>query len=151
MGVQVDQADRAHREDTELFKNSPSLINWSGILNDTTYCLPSCLTISNSRSSPAVTMSLSPNPNQKVECHYILKLTNDKKVDSSRDRGKPFSFTVGKGEVIKGWDEGLTLMSVGQRAKLTVPPSKGYGSSGIPGVIPPNSTLIFDIELLKVK
>ena len=75
---------------------------------------------------------------------------NGKKVDSSRDRGKPFQFIVGKGEVIEGWDKGLLKMSVGERSKLTVPPDMGYGGTSIPG-IPANSTLLFDVELLKVE
>ena len=91
-----------------------------------------------------------PKPGQKVECHYVLTLENGKKVDSSRDRGKPFSFKIGKGEVIKGWDEGVAKMSVGQRAKLTISSDLGYGSQGVGGTIPPNATLVFDVELLKV-
>ena len=78
-------------------------------------------------------------------------LTNGKKFDSSRDRGKPFEFRLGMGEVIRGWDEGVVQMSVGQRAKLTVSPDFGYGSKGAGGVIPPNATLIFDVELLSFK
>ncbi|VDM40174.1 unnamed protein product [Toxocara canis] len=83
---------------------------------------------------------------------------NGQKVDSSRTRGKPFEFKIGKGEVIKGWDEGVAKvadidlqMSVGQRAKLTISPDMGYGSRGVPGAIPGNATLIFDVELLGVK
>merc|ERR1711997_258711 len=91
-----------------------------------------------------------PKPGQKVTCHYVLTLTNGKKIDSSRDRGKPFEFNVGRGEVIQGWDEGLTKISVGQRAKLTISPDMGYGAKGVPGCIPPNSTLVFDVELLRV-
>lgn len=91
-----------------------------------------------------------PKAGQKVSCHYVLTLTNGKKIDSSRDRGSPFEFTVGKGEVIQGWDEGLTKVSVGQRAKLTISPDMGYGAKGVPGCIPPNATLVFDVELLKV-
>ena len=78
-------------------------------------------------------------------------LTNGKKFDSSRDRGKPFEFRLGMGEVIRGWDDGVVQMSVGQRAKLTVTPDFGYGSKGAGGVIPPNATLIFDVELLSFK
>lgn len=89
-----------------------------------------------------------PKPGQKVKCHYVLTLQNGKKVDSSRDRGAPFQFQIGKGEVIRGWDEGVAQMSVGQRAKLTIDPEMGYGKSGVPGAIPPNATLIFDVELL---
>ena len=90
-----------------------------------------------------------PEKGQKVSCHYVLKLTNGKKIDSSRDRGKPFVFTIGKGEVIKGWDEGLTKMSVGERSKLTISPDMGYGSKQVSS-IPANSTLEFDVELLMI-
>lgn len=68
-----------------------------------------------------------PKTGQTVTCHYVLTLTDGKKVDSSRDRGSPFKFKIGKGEVIKGWDEGVAKMSVGQRAKLTISPDMGYG------------------------
>ncbi|CAB4067187.1 FKBP1 [Lepeophtheirus salmonis] len=91
-----------------------------------------------------------PKNGQKVSCHYVLTLKNGKVVDSSRDRGRPFQFTIGKNEVIKGWENGLARMSVGQRAKLTIQPEMGYGAQGIPGCIPPNSVLIFDVELLRV-
>merc|ERR1712227_101689 len=74
-----------------------------------------------------------PRAGQKVECHYVLTLTNGTKVDSSRDRGQPFSFTLGRGEVIAGWDEGVAKMSRGQRAKLTISPDMGYGAQGVPG------------------
>merc|ERR1711868_4107 len=89
-----------------------------------------------------------PRPGQKVQCHYVLTLTNGTKVDSSRDRGQPFAFILGRGEVIAGWDEGVAKMSRGQRAKLTISPDMGYGAQGVPGCIPPNSTLVFDVELL---
>ncbi|XKL65307.1 hypothetical protein PGB90_008727 [Kerria lacca] len=78
-------------------------------------------------------------------------LTNGTKFDSSRDRGQPFKFKLGKGEVIRGWDEGVAQLSIGQRAKLTCSPDYAYGSHGHPGIIPPNATLIFDVELLKVE
>jgi len=91
-----------------------------------------------------------PKSGQKVTCHYTLTLTNGKKIDSSRDRNGAFSFKIGKGEVIAGWEEGLAKMSVGQRAKLTLTPDKGYGAKGVPGCIPPNSVLVFDVELIKV-
>ncbi|VDD90431.1 unnamed protein product [Enterobius vermicularis] len=92
-----------------------------------------------------------PKSGQKVQCHYVLTLEDGKEIDSSRSRGKPFEFKIGKGEVIKGWDEGVARMSVGQRAKLTITPDLGYGSRGVPGAIPANATLIFDVELLAVK
>jgi len=92
-----------------------------------------------------------PKPGQTVEVHYTGTLPDGKKFDSSRDRGKPFTFKIGKGEVIKGWDEGVAKMSVGQRAKLTISPDFGYGAKGVPGVIPANSTLIFDVELISIK
>merc|ERR1711936_1090803 len=92
-----------------------------------------------------------PRAGQKVFCHYVLTLTNGTKVDSSRDRGQPFSFSLGRGEVIAGWDDGVAKMSKGQRAKLTISPDMGYGAQGVPGAIPPNSTLVFDVELLDFK
>jgi len=78
-------------------------------------------------------------------------LTNGSKFDSSKDRGQPFQFTIGMGQVIKGWDEGMMKMSVGQTAKLTCTPDYAYGERGFPPVIPPASTLIFEVELLGVK
>lgn len=88
---------------------------------------------------------------QTVVVHYTGTLENGQKFDSSRDRGEPFSFPLGAGQVIRGWDEGLALMNVGSRARLTIPPQLGYGSKGAGNVIPPNATLIFDVELLGVK
>ena len=86
----------------------------------------------------------------KVSVHYVGTLTDGKKFDSSRDRGKPFVFTLGKGQVIEGWDRGVAGMRVGQKRRLTVPPDLGYGDRGFPPVIPPNSTLVFEVELLDV-
>ncbi|GAB0489898.1 hypothetical protein MMPV_001124 [Pyropia vietnamensis] len=89
-----------------------------------------------------------PPPGSTVKVHYTGTLTNGNKFDSSRDRGEPFAFKIGKGQVIRAWDEGVAQMSVGQRAKLTCSPDYAYGDRGFPPVIPPASTLIFDVELL---
>lgn len=90
------------------------------------------------------------NPGDLVTIHYTGTLENGKKFDSSRDRGKPFQCTIGVGQVIKGWDTGIPKLSVGSRANLTIPGHEAYGSRGFPGLIPPNATLLFDVELLKV-
>uniref|UniRef100_A0A6M2DDB2 peptidylprolyl isomerase n=1 Tax=Xenopsylla cheopis TaxID=163159 RepID=A0A6M2DDB2_XENCH len=92
-----------------------------------------------------------PKTGQTVVVHYTGTLTNGTQFDSSRSRGQPFKFKIGKGDVIKGWDQGVAQMSVGQRAKLTCSPDFAYGSRGHPGIIPPNATLIFDVELLRVE
>jgi peptidylprolyl isomerase len=89
-------------------------------------------------------------PGKKVTVNYAGYLTNGKKFDSSYDHGTPFQFTLGNGEVIKGWDEGVAGMKVGGRRQLKIPATLGYGSQGVPGAIPPNATLIFDVELLGV-
>lgn len=84
-----------------------------------------------------------------VTVHYVGKLTNGTKFDSSRDRNRPFEFNLGAGEVVKGWDKGIKGMRVGGKRKLIIPPELGYGSKKV-GNIPPDSTLIFEVELLKI-
>lgn len=94
---------------------------------------------------------VAPKVGQTVYVHYRGTLQDGTQFDSSYDRGTPFSFVLGTGRVIAGWDEGIALMKVGGKAKLTIPPELGYGSREIPGVIPANSTLIFEVELVNVE
>jgi peptidylprolyl isomerase len=92
-----------------------------------------------------------PKPGQTAVVHYTGWLDNGQKFDSSLDRGRPFEFAVGPGQVIKGWDEGVATMRVGGKRKLLIPPALGYGSRGAGGVIPPDARLTFEVELLGVK
>jgi FKBP-type peptidyl-prolyl cis-trans isomerase len=88
---------------------------------------------------------------KSVSVHYTGTLTDGSKFDSSHDRAQPFDFTLGAGQVIKGWDEGVAGMKVGGKRKLTIPPEMGYGARGFPPVIPPSSILVFEVELLAVR
>lgn len=92
-----------------------------------------------------------PKTGQTVVVHYTGTLNDGTQFDSSRDRARPFKFRIGKGEVIKGWDVGVAQMSVGQRAKLICSPDFAYGPRGHPGIIPPNATLTFDVELIRLE
>jgi len=86
-----------------------------------------------------------------ISVHYTGKLEDGTKFDSSVDRGEPFEFTIGQGQVIEGWEKGLLGMKVGEKRTLTIPSDMGYGAQGAGGVIPPNATLIFDVELMGIK
>lgn len=91
-----------------------------------------------------------PQAGQTVTVHYTGWLTDGTKFDSSVDRNEPFSFVLGIGQVIRGWDEGVKNMQVGEKSRLTIPPEMGYGQQGYPGFIPGNATLIFEVELLSI-
>jgi FKBP-type peptidyl-prolyl cis-trans isomerase len=91
-----------------------------------------------------------PKKGQPVSVHYTGWLTNGSKFDSSVDRDEPFTFVLGEGQVIAGWDLGVATMKIGDKVKLTIPPELAYGREGYPGAIPPNATLVFEVELLAI-
>jgi FKBP-type peptidyl-prolyl cis-trans isomerase len=92
----------------------------------------------------------SPKTGDSVTVHYTGWLTDGAKFDSSVDRADPFTFVLGEGQVIQGWDQGVAAMRVGDKVRLTIPPELAYGAGGYPGAIPPNATLIFEVELLSI-
>ena len=112
-------------------------------------CEPGSLKIETVKSAPGRCVTKARN-GDKLSMHYTGRLQSGRKFDSSRDRNKPFDFTLGIGQVIQGWDEGVAGMCVGEKRKLIVPPDMAYGEDGVGSVIPSCATLVFDVELLDI-
>jgi peptidylprolyl isomerase len=158
-----------HKMNTKMYKRVPCLFGLLlsfGITTEATLAAPNSAKKENIKMAQAQEVTTpsglkytdevigngpSPRNGQTVSVHYTGWLTNGTKFDSSLDRGQPFSFTLGQGQVIKGWDEGVASMKIGGKRKLTIPPDLGYGSRGAGGVIPGNATLVFEVQLLGVQ
>lgn len=137
-----------NKDGVSLFSNIGSAVNNSSKQNTMTITNADGLQMTDE----VVGTGAAATAGHKVTVHYTGTLTNGKKFDSSLDRGTPFTFDLGAGQVIKGWDEGVAGMKVGGKRKLTIPPELGYGAQSVGnGLIPANSTLIFEVELLDVK
>ena len=144
--------DRAIASEIQQSTNSPQLIAQNNIKEETSMDLSNAVTTDSGLKYIVIEEGdgASPQTGENVTVHYTGTLEDGSKFDSSRDRNRPFSFKLGVGQVIKGWDEGVADMKVGERRTLIIPPELGYGARGAGGVIPPNATLIFDVELLKI-
>ncbi|PSP18867.1 MAG: peptidylprolyl isomerase [Cyanobacteria bacterium QS_8_64_29] len=132
---------------TPGFEDLPTIVNSSNLDPDAVVTTDSGLKYVDIRQGDGP----SPEPGQTVVVHYTGTLSDGTQFDSSRERNNPFSFKLGANQVVPGWEEGVATMRVGGRRELIIPPELGYGESGASSIIPPNATLIFDVELLEIK